>query len=216
MNKKLVNQILMDKKNIIIGNGGHARSLISLLIKRRKKNINIKAISKLRKNETIFNLPIVKLDIKKDLKRNDNFFLAIGDILIRSKYFNLLKKQRKLTPNIFSISLNMNKDLLIGSGNFIGENVFIGPNVKIGSNNIINTNSSIDHECQIGSNCNISPGVILAGRVKISDNSFIGMGVSIADKVELCKNIVIGANSFVNKSIKISGTYYGNPLKKIK
>ena len=52
--------------------------------------------------------------------------------------------------------------------------------------------------------------------LKISDNSFIGMGVSIADKVELCKNIVIGANSFVNKSIKISGTYYGNPLKKIK
>jgi UDP-perosamine 4-acetyltransferase len=206
----------MPKKNIIIGCGGHARSAISILIKNKNKNIIIKSTSKIKKNEKIYGISINKLNLDSELKKNDNFYLAIGDIKLRTKYFNLLTKEKRLLPNIISTSSNLTDKLKIGIGNFIGENSFIGPFVKIGSNNIINTNVSIDHECEIGSNCNISPGVIIAGRVKIGDNNFIGIGACISDNITIGKNITIGANTFINKSINKPGIYYGNPIKRVK
>ena len=205
----------MRKKNIVIGSGGHARSLISLLLKKRKKNITINSISKIKLNEKIYGISLNRLDLEKELKKNNNFYLAIGDIKLRKEYFNLLIKEKKILPNIIASSSNYSNNLKIGLGNFIGENSFIGPFVKIGSNNIINTNTSIDHESEIGSNCNISPGVTIAGRVKINDNSFLGMGASISNNITLCKNIIIGANSFVNKSINLPGKYFGNPVRRV-
>ena len=206
----------MIKKNIVIGSGGHSRSLISLLIKNKKNKINIRSYAKLILKEKIFNIKVQKLNLELDLKGNNNYFLAVGDIKIRKKYFDILKEKNKNTPNVISKSSNLNININLGNANFIGENVFIGPYTNIGSNNIINTSCSIDHECILGNHCNLSPGVILGGRVKIEDNVFIGMGVCIADNVKIGKNVIIGANSFVNKSIENPGTYYGNPLRKVK
>ncbi len=206
----------MIKKNIVIGSGGHARSLVSLLINNRIKNIKIKSFSKLIFKEKIFKFKIEKLNLEYDLKGNNNYFLAIGDLDVRKKYFDILKKRKKSTPNIFSKSSNVNDDLNLGTGNFIGENIFIGPYTKIGSNNIINSSCSIDHECIIGNDCNISPGVVLAGRASLGNKIFIGMGACIAENIKICNNVIIGANSFVNRSILKPGTYFGSPIRKIK
>lgn len=203
------------KKNIVIGSGGHARSLISILLRNNKKNISIKSFSKIKKNEKIFNKKLEKLDPIKDFKENCDYYLAIGSIKQRVEYFIKLKKKNRKMPNIISKSANYNKTIKIGNGNFLGENIFIGPFTCIGSNNILNTSCSIDHECHIGDNCNISPGVVLAGRVKLGNNIFIGMGACIADNIKIVNNVIIGANSFVNKSILKPGKYFGNPIRKV-
>ena len=87
----------MIKKNIVIGSGGHARSLVSLLINNRIKNIKIKSFSKLIFKEKIFKFKIEKLNLENDLKGNNNYFLAIGDLGVRKKYFDILKKRKKST-----------------------------------------------------------------------------------------------------------------------
>ncbi len=204
------------KKNIVIGSGGHARSLISILLLNKNSNIKIKSFKKIDKNERIYNHKLEKLNPSKDLNKNCNYYLAVGDIKLRNKYYRLLKKRNRSLPNIISKSVNFSKSIRIGNGNFFGENIFIGPFTKIGSNNIINTSCSVDHECDIGDNCNISPGVIIAGRVKMGNNIFIGMGACIADNTKIVSNVIIGANSFVNKSILKPGTYFGSPLRKKK
>ncbi|MFY7670051.1 acyltransferase [Tenacibaculum sp. MEBiC06402] len=54
------------------------------------------------------------------------------------------------------------------------------------------------------------------GYVKIGNNVFIGADSIILPNVVIADNVVIGAGSIVSKSIKESGVYVGNPLRKVK
>ena len=120
----------------------------------------------------------------------------------------------------------------------LSDNVFIGPfveiqkNVKIGINTKIQSHSFVCELVNIGDHCFIGHGVVFIndlfsdGGPAMGDknkwrNTFIGNNVSIGSNatilpVKICDNVVIGAGSVVTKDINLSGTYIGNPAKKIK
>ena len=120
----------------------------------------------------------------------------------------------------------------------LSDNVFIGPfveiqkNVKIGMNTKIQSHTFVCELVNIGDHCFIGHGVVFINDL-LSDggpamgdknkwkNTFIGNNVSIGSNatilpVKICDNVVIGAGSVVTKDINLSGTYVGNPAKKIK
>ena len=120
----------------------------------------------------------------------------------------------------------------------IGDNTFVGPfveiqrNVRIGRNCKIQSHSFICELVTIGDNTFISHGVVFIndkfhnGRPaqrdkKLWKSTNIGKNVSIGSNatilpVSIIDNVVIGAGSVVTKNITESGTYMGNPAKKIK
>jgi len=120
----------------------------------------------------------------------------------------------------------------------LSDNVFIGPfveiqkNVKIGMNTKIQSHTFVCELVNIGDHCFIGHGVVFIndlfsdGGPAMGDknkwkNTFIGNNVSIGSNatilpVKICDNVVIGAGSVVTKDINLSGTYVGNPAKKIK
>lgn len=120
----------------------------------------------------------------------------------------------------------------------ISENTFIGPfveiqkDVTIGKNCKIQSHSFICELVSIGDNCFISHGVMFindtfvngkpAGgdkslwkSTKIGNNVSIGTNATILP-VSITNNVIIGAGSVVTKDIYESGTYAGNPAKRIK
>jgi len=119
----------------------------------------------------------------------------------------------------------------------IGNNCFIGPFVEIQKDVIIGNNTKVQSHafiCElvtIGNNCFISHGAMFindtftnggpAGGDKSKwKNTNIGNNVSIGTNatilpVSICDNVVIGAGAVVTKNINTSGTYIGNPAKKI-
>jgi UDP-3-O-[3-hydroxymyristoyl] glucosamine N-acyltransferase len=60
------------------------------------------------------------------------------------------------------------------------------------------------------------PGSIVSGNVNIGDKVYLGTNSSIREKINICDNVIIGLNTGVVKDIKESGTYAGQPIKKIK
>ena len=120
----------------------------------------------------------------------------------------------------------------------IGSNVFIGPfveiqkDVSIGSFTKIQSHSFICELVSIGEECFIGHGVMFINDLfsgggpangdkskwkstKIGNNVSIGSNATILP-IEICDNVVIGAGAVVTKNIVESGTYVGNPAKKIK
>ncbi len=120
----------------------------------------------------------------------------------------------------------------------IGSNVFIGPfveiqkDVSIGSFTKIQSHSFICELVSIGEKCFIGHGVMFINDLfseggpangdkskwkstKIGNNVSIGSNATILP-IEICDNVVIGAGAVVTKNIIESGTYVGNPAKKIK
>lgn len=123
-------------------------------------------------------------------------------------------------------------------GSKIGDNCFIGPFVEIQKNTVIGNDTKIQSHsfiCElvnIGNNCFIGHGVMFINDLfsnggpaggdqskwkstKIGNHVSIGSNATILP-VTICDNVVIGAGAVVTKDILKSGTYIGNPAKKLK
>jgi len=197
----------------IFGAGGHARSLISLLKNSKFKILGIYDDSFNPEVKEFIN-SIEILGVLGSYNSSERIVLAYGDNHKRRKLFlNYLKNLHQET--ICHLMSFVDETASFGQSNLVFANVVINSNVKIGDNNIINTGAIIEHEVEIGSHNHISVGSIICGRSSIGNNCFLGAGSVIIDKVKICDDVTIGANSVVLKSIEESGTYVGNPLRKI-
>lgn len=199
---------------IVIGAGGHARSLITLL---ENCGHDIYGIyddnSQKEKYEAIYGYNLIgKLS---DCRRRNSIVLGIGDNRLRSQLRdrfqnNLLKKNLIHPLSIIENRVN------VGSSNQIYAMVYINSGVIIGHNNIINTGAILEHEVSIGSHNHISVNAVICGRSSVGSYCFIGAGATIIDKVSVCDNVTIGAGSIVIESILTPGTYVGSPARKLK
>ena len=151
----------------------------------------------------------------EDIPSDVSVILAIGNNEERSKLF-MKFADKVIEENIIAPTAYIGNEVEIGRSNQIFHHSLINACAKIGNNNIINSKALIEPESVIGNNCHISIASIIGGRVEIGDNCFIGAGAIIKDKIKICSNVIIGAGAVVVKSIAESGTYVGNPIRKIK
>jgi sugar O-acyltransferase (sialic acid O-acetyltransferase NeuD family) len=205
---------MSNKEVIILGAGGHTRSLIPLI---EHNNYIIKGVYDDSYNESlkeeISGYPVLgKLSDLKDYKK---IIISFGDPLKRQKIFSLYS-DHVLGENLIHPSVLIEKKSLLGVSNQVFANAFINSGVEIQKNNIINTGAIIEHEVRIGNHNHISIGTIIAGRVSIGDLCYIGAGATIIDKIKICNNVIVGANAVVVNDIDSPGTYVGQPAKKIK
>lgn len=200
----------MDKV-MIIGCGGHAKSVIDVLLL-SNPDIEITIVDEnSQPNERLFDYPILN---RIPLIENAGFFLCIGDNLKRKHKMLLLKD--KYFVSIISPLAHLGKNSTIKSGSFIANFVHIGPYAQIGKNTIINTGSIIEHDVEIGDHCHIAPNSTISGKTRLENEVFVGTGATIINNLSICSNVTIGAGAVVTKSITESGTYVGCPAQKIR
>ena len=104
----------------------------------------------------------------------------------------------------------------IGKGTVICAGSILTTNITIGNFSQINLNSTIGHDCNIGSFFTTAPGVNISGTTTIGNLNYYGTNSAINNNLNITDNVTIGMNSNVIKYINISGTYVGNPIRKIK
>ncbi len=196
----------MKNKIIIIGCGGHARSVANIILMNDEKAELLFVDKNARDNEYIYGF---KVDRSVD-KNTASQFVAIGCNRQRMEL-----SAEKPNMSVISRDAFLGIGSVIEAGSFIGQGVHLGPEVFIGKGTIINTHAVIEHETKIGSFCHIAPNTTVCGRVDIGDNVFIGAGTIIKESINICSDVVIGAGSVVIKDIVESGTYVGNPVRKI-
>lgn len=208
------------KNLVIFGSGLHARICLNEFLKIYSiDKIFFFDIIKNQSEIKIFNKKIIFIssfrNLKKITNRNTYFFIGIGNNILRKKiYTEALKKINKPKwIKLISKDTIIDKSVKIGDGTAIMPGVVINFQTKIKDHCIVNTSSSIDHDCILDSFVNLSPGVNLAGNVKIGKLSNIGIGASVSHNLEINENVTIGANSFVNKNCIANKNYYGTPVK---
>lgn len=211
----------MKEKIIIIGGGGHAKVLISII--KKIKKYSIIGYTDTTNNGIILGIKYLGNDkiLKKIIDTNPgcNAIVGIGQTTINNKrklLFNKIKKMGFKIPTIISPQAIINENVNIGNGTVVFDGVIINSGSKISKNCILNTRSLIEHDCLIANNVFIGPNTILSGNVKINSNSFIGTNATIIQNISIPSNCLIGAGSVIINSIKKSGVYVGNPAKKIK
>jgi len=207
-------------KIVVVGGGGHAKIVISILKKMNKYKI-IGYTDNKNKGDLLGIPYLGSDDILIDLRYRNikNAVLGIGHLdssKIRVKIYHNLLDLEYSYPAIISPDALISEDTSIGMGTVVVDGAVINTGVEIGEFSIINTNSSIDHDCRIGNFVHIAPGVTLSGGVSVGDYTFVGAGSVVIQNISIKGHCTIGAGAVVNKDIITKGTYIGKPAKKIK
>ena len=116
----------------------------------------------------------------------------------------------------------------------LGKDVFVGPFVEIQSDVVIGDRTRIQSHSFICSNVSIGVDCFVGHGVMFTNDKFIDRKLSkdflpttIGNKVYIgsnatilpvtsCNDVVIGAGAVVTQNITESGTYVGNPARKLK
>lgn len=205
----------------ILGTGGHARVVISILLSLRLYDrIQIFELGELKRGEQILGFEVFSLAEKIKASRSDRnevFFLAIGCNKKRETYWELLKQKKLCTPNLIAPSSFVDPSASLGEGNVVCPQAFLGPCSKVGNNNLINTSALLEHESHVGNHCHMGPKSVLSGRSTLGNSCFIGVGAQIIDQLNVASGTIIGAGGCLTKNILDENqTYAGVPAKMIK
>ena len=206
---------------ILIGGGGHCKSVIDTL--QKSTQFNIKGIIDLKEKvgSLINDVKIIgdDNDLEKIFKNGIKYaFITIGSIGNPAKRIQLFEKAKKIGfkfPCIIDSTAIIARNVIFDEGTFVGKRVIINSNTKVGRNCIINSGAIIEHDCQIGDDVHIAPGVVLSGNVYIGINTHVGTNSTIIQGIKIGKNTLIGAGSVLVKNISKNKKAYGNPCKEV-
>ncbi|AZB27482.1 NeuD/PglB/VioB family sugar acetyltransferase [Chryseobacterium bernardetii] len=204
---------------VIIGAGGFGRELLSFINHSRKfgaivPNIvgfvddNIAAL-----DQFDIDLRVIDSLSNNDLNKYGSILLAINNSSIKRNIFSNTDHSK--------IQGFVHHTCIIGDRAKIDQSVVLFPNTlvscdaEVSKGVFINCGSQVGHDVFIDEFTNIMANVDLGGYCKIGKNVLIGTGSTIYPGVKIADNTIIGAGSVVFRNIKESGTYVGNPAKKI-
>ncbi len=189
-------------KIILIGGGGHCKSVIDVI----EQEAQFKIAGIIDKPEllgsNILGYPVIGTDSDLESLANKyhNALITVGQIkspLLRITLYDLAIKAGFVLPSIISPNAYISKHSKIGNGTVIMSNAIVNANTFIGDNCIINSKALIEHDCLISNHCHISTNAIINGGVKIGSNCFIGSNVTTKNNITIKKDSFIKAGSIV-------------------
>lgn len=210
----------MKEKIVVIGGGGHAKVIISIL--KKLNNYEIVGYTDIESKGDILGIEYLGKDDKLNSLFSEgiiNAVIGLGQIkssALRRKIVDFCNSIDFNLPAIISPNAIINEDVRIGKGTVVMDGVTINSGSTIGECSIVNTNASIDHDCKIGDFTHIAPGVTLSGKVNVGNDVLIGTGSNIIQQINIPDKTIISAGSTVLQSINKKGIYRGNPVSLIK
>jgi sugar O-acyltransferase (sialic acid O-acetyltransferase NeuD family) len=193
-------------KKALIGNGGHAREVMSQMDIELTRFVSDEywkeGDSKL--------LPLSEFDSDKYV-----VIVAIANSKDRENVVKSLPEKTQYFTFIHPTAQIMSDDVIIGEGSFIGANSIITCNIKIGNHCLLNRGVHVGHDSVIGDYFSAMPGSVVSGNVTLGDKVYLGTNSSIREKITICNDVIIGLNTGIVKNIEISGTYIGQNIRKL-
>lgn len=209
----------MNKNLILLGGGGHCRSVIDAAC---SAGFHIVGILDTTENigKSILNVKIIGDDsLINEYVESAMFIVTVGSIKktdLRIKLHNMVIDAGGKLATVIASTAYVSEYATIGDGSVILHNTCVNADVKIGKSCIINTLANIEHEVEIGDFTHVSTGAMINGACKIGNSVFIGSQSVLAQCVSIADYTIVSAGTFINKNILEKGVYAGNPMRKFR
>ena len=186
------------KPLLLIGCGGHARSLIELIESTADWKIHGLVGLPEQTGTRVLGYPVLCCDDDLPVLKEEcsTAVLAIGqlpDSARRARLAQQLEQCGFQFPVLISPHAVVSRHAQLGPGTTVGHGVIVNAGAVVGDHCIINTRALIEHDVHIGHHCHISTGVLVNGGVSVGSGSFIGSGTMIREGVHLPPLTVITA-----------------------
>ena len=208
----------MNKPLILVGGGGHCKSVIDVA---ESAGYTILGIldREIPTGESVLGYKILGNDdlIEPYLDKAE-FLVTVGQIkspAIRIRLNKMVKEAGGILATVIAPTAHVSKYASIGEGTVVMHQAIVNAGAQIGMGCIVNTFANIEHDVKIGNFCHVSTGAMVNGEAEIREGTFIGSQSVVNQCVEVCKLTVVASGSVVHKNITESGVYAGNPIKRI-
>ncbi|MCK9455428.1 MAG: acetyltransferase [Sulfurimonas sp.] len=186
------------EKIVLIGGGGHCKSLIDIIELQDRYEIIGIVDKKERLAQRVLGYEIIGCDddLQAIFKECKNALIAIGHTKsneIRVKYFEKLKAIGYALPSIISPLAYASKHSTLGEGSVVMHHALINADAKVGKNCIVNSKALIEHDAVVEDNCHISTGAIINGGVHVKANTFVGSNATSKEYIQIDKFIKAGS-----------------------
>lgn len=208
---------MADRKIVLLGGGGHCRSVLDSLLS--SGLYNEIGIIDYDKSASALGVDVIGSDDDLPRLKDEGWreaFITVGSIgatQIRRKLYSIVNDLGFIIPAIIDPTANIARGVTIGKGTFVGKRSVVNSGATVGTCAILNTGSIIEHDCYISDFAHVSPGATLCGQVLVGADSHIGAGSVIRQGIKIGCGSLIGAGSVVVKDIPNGVKAYGNPCK---
>lgn len=187
---------------LLLGCGGHARSLIDLIEAEGRWCIQGLIGRPDRVGSNVLGYPVVGADADLPNLRRDcpAAVLAIGqlpDAAPRQTLAALIEQLGFHCPVLISPHAVVSRHAQLGAGTVVGHGAIVNAGAVVGSHCILNTRALIEHDAQLGDHCHVSTGALVNGGVLLGSGCFIGSGAMLREGLQLPADTVISAGKRV-------------------
>ena len=190
------------KPLLLLGCGGHARSLIDLVETEGQWLIYGLLGLPEQVGTNVLGYPVVGTDADLGSLRDTcpSAVLAIGqlpDPAPRKLLATLLEELSFHCPVLISPHAVVSRHAQLGAGTVVGHGAIVNAGAVVGSHCTLNTRALIEHDAQLGDHCHVSTGALVNGGVQLGSGCFIGSGAMLRDGLQLPAGTVISAGKRV-------------------
>jgi sugar O-acyltransferase (sialic acid O-acetyltransferase NeuD family) len=202
---KIVAMQASDKPYILIyGAGGHAKSVMEIVLQNSKYAIagiidddNRLAGKQVLGIQVLGTRDLLPALNAQGVKLAANGVGGILDIGIRVRIFELLENAGFSFPSLIHPRATIEPSAIVKKGVQVFANAYIGSEAVLHEMCMVNTNAVVSHDCEIGSYTHIAPGALLAGHVHIGARTLVGMGVTTSIGLRIGSGVRIGNGAIV-------------------
>ena len=156
-------------------------------------------------------LPILGDENKYEVKDEDRFLFAIGNVDIKERVVSALKKKGARFISLIHPTARVAPTARIGEGVVICPFVIVSDCAEVGDFVTLNYYSSCGHDTKIGPYCILSPYAIVGGASILEERVFMGMHATIAPCKRVGRGSKISANSAAMNDVSPNTLVYGVP-----
>ncbi|MDF9795200.1 sugar O-acyltransferase (sialic acid O-acetyltransferase NeuD family) [Catalinimonas alkaloidigena] len=210
----------MAKEIILIGGGGHCKSVIDVIEQEGSYTIKgiIDVAEKVGQQVSAYNIIGTEEELPEFLEASPYAVVTVGqvrDSALRIKLFERIKKAGGQLPVIISPRAYVSPRAEIGEGSVVMHAACVNAGVKVGLNAIINSQALIEHDAVVGDYCHISTAAVINGDCQVGNEVLIGSRAALRQGVKIADKVLVGMGSVVLHDILTAGIYAGVPAHKL-
>ena len=185
------------KEILLIGGGGHCKSVIDVIEQEGKYKIAGIIDKKELLGQEILGYKIIGCDddLEELFLKYKYALVTVGHIKsnsLRVKLFTFLKKIGYELPVVVSPLAYVSRHATVEEGTVVLHHALVNANATVGANCIVNTKALIEHDATIAEHCHISTDTVINGGVVVKANSFVGSNVTTKEYIEVSGFIKAG------------------------
>ena len=201
---------------VIIGAGGHARSIAALLLASSLKHEEFHLEGFLDDNPDLLNTRIFDRPVLgsfADLVKipHDAVVIGIGNNKIRYHLFDLHASRGEKFATIIHPSAVMGANVKVGMGTVVFARVMVNADAAIGDNVILSAGCTVGHDCVVASHSRIDSGAHLGGTVHVGEGAWIGAGSTIIHKRNIGDWTTLETKTVIAQDVASHATISGVP-----